>query len=72
MIEVKFSVVTVNDVLEIVNELRHKGYVQGTHFDFEYHHPKQFDWSGDVEYHRYVIFRFYKDELATWFRLTYE
>lgn len=72
MIEVKLNIKEVNDLLEIVADLKNKGYVQGTHYDFEYHHPKELDWSGDVKYHRYVIFRFYKDELATWFRLIYE
>ena len=62
----------VNRVISIVNELREKGYRQGVDFDFEYHPPKYIDWGGDDEYDRYVLFKFYKEELATYFRLMYE
>ena len=72
MIEVKVMDLMPNDVMELVKELRSLGYAQGTHFDFEYHRPKYNDWSGDAEYNRYTIFRFYKEELATWFSLRYE
>ena len=62
----------VNRVISIVNELRLKGYQQGLDFDFEYHPTKYIDWAGDVEYYKYVSFFFYKEELATYFRLMYE
>lgn len=71
MIEVKLLDLMPNDTLEIVRELRQKGYVQGVDFDFEYNKPVYHDWSGDAVYNRYTIFKFYKDELATWFELTY-
>jgi hypothetical protein len=58
-------------VMDIVKELRKQGYIQGTHFDFEYHKPELNDWSGDFVYNRYTIFKFYKEELATWFSLRY-
>lgn len=72
MIEIKVLDWMPAQVMDIVTELRSKGYVQGVDFDFEYHKPKYNDWSGDAVYNRYTLFRFYKDELATWFRLVYE
>ena len=71
MIEVKITDLYPNDIIDIVKELRDQGYVQGIDFDFEYHQPKYLDWAGDVEYNRYTIFKFYKEELATWFNLKY-
>ena len=72
MIEVKLIDKKPNDFLEIVNELRNKGYVQGVDFDFAYHPPKFNDFSGDAVYNRSVVFTFYKEELATWFSLIYQ
>jgi len=72
MIKIKVSNWMPNKVMEVVNDLRSKGYVQGKDFDFEYHKPKHDDWSGNELYNRHTIFTFYKDELATWFRLVYE
>jgi hypothetical protein len=61
-----------NKALEIVQELRSDGYVQGTHFDFEYIPPKADPISGHwVDSKRYTIFTFYVDSLATWFTLKY-
>jgi hypothetical protein len=61
-----------NKALEIVQELRSDGYVQGTHFDFEYIPPKADPISGHwVDSKRYTIFIFYIDSLATWFALRY-
>jgi hypothetical protein len=61
-----------NEVMEIVRELRKKGYLQGIDFDFEYHKPVFNDWSGDNVYNRYTVFKFYKESLATWFTLKYQ
>lgn len=72
MIEIKLFDKMPNDMLELVKELRQLGYVQGRDFDFEYHPPKYNDWAMDAEYNRLTIFRFYKDELATWFELRYK
>jgi hypothetical protein len=60
------------EILEIVKELRASGFVQGVDFDFEYHKPSFNDWSGDAVYNRHTIFVFYKDKLATYFKLKYE
>jgi hypothetical protein len=72
MIEVKLIDTLPNEVIGIVHELKQKGYVQGADFDWEYHKPEFNDWSGDAVYNRYTIFKFYKDELATWFELVYK
>ena len=72
MIEVKILDKLPSEFLEIVRELREKGYVQGIDFDFEYHPPKFDDFSGDAVYNRCVVFKFYKDELATWFSLIHQ
>lgn len=71
MIEVVLNDVMPNDTIEIVRELREKGYVQGVDFDFEYRPPKYTDLSYDPEYNRKTLFMFYKEELATWFMLRY-
>jgi hypothetical protein len=71
MIEVKLVDSMPNEVMDIVRQLKQRGYVQGTDFDWEYHKPEYNDWSGDAVYNRYTIFRFYKEELATWFNLRY-
>lgn len=63
---------TVTRVLEIVHEMKSRGYVMGVDFDFKYNPPKFDNFSGDAVYNRSVEFIFYKDELATWFNLVYE
>lgn len=57
--------------LDVVKELRSKGYVQGVDFDFEYHKPKYSDTSYDLLYNRRTVFTFYTESLATWFSLAY-
>ena len=69
VIEVKLIDKLPSEFLEIVRELKEKGYVQGVDFDFAYHPPKFDDFSGDAVYNRCVVFTFYKEEIATWFNL---
>lgn len=71
MIEVKILDIAVNEITDIVKDCRLKGYVQGSDFDFTYHPPKFDNYSGDAVYNRCVVFTFYKEELATWFKLIY-
>ncbi len=71
MIEVKLIDTMPNEVMDIVRQLKQRGYVQGTDFEWEYHKPEYNDWSGDAVYNRYTMFTFYKEELATWFSLRY-
>ena len=63
-----------NEIMEIVRDLRKKGYLQSIHFDFEYHKPVFNDWHGETAYNRHTIFTFYKESesLATWFTLKYQ
>lgn len=56
--------------MEIVNELRSKGYTQGVDFDFAYYPSVQHRFTGSVN-PPCVIFSFYVEKLATWFSLTY-
>ena len=57
--------------MEVVTELRQKGYVMGVDFEWEYHKPKYDEFSYEAVENRHTIFRFYKDELSTWFELVY-
>ena len=72
MIEVQLIDKFPNEIMDIVKDMRKSGLVQGIDFDFSYHQPK-YDWySGDAVYNRHTTFIFYKEELATYFRLMYE
>lgn len=57
--------------IDIAKELQAKGYVMGIDFDWEYHKPQIIVNEYEGVYNRFTIFRFYKEELATWFSLTY-
>ena len=71
MIEVKIAKRPVTEIMDIVRELREQGLVQGTHFDFAYHH-KSFDpITGHAVEGRHTIFTFYVDKYATLFSLKY-
>ena len=72
MKEVKLLDKMPNEIMDIVKEIRKMGYVQGIHFDFEYHKPEIVLTEYEGVYNRYTIFRFYKDEIATWFSLRYQ
>lgn len=72
MTEIKLLDISVNEIMDIVRDVRLRGYVQGQDFDFEYRPPKFDNFSGDAVYNRCVIFRFYKEELATWFSLMHQ
>ena len=56
------------EAMDLVKELREKGYAQGVDFDFEYHHHESDD-PQDITEQRHTLFTFYKEELATWFSL---
>jgi hypothetical protein len=57
--------------MELVQELRNVGLVQGRDFDFSYT-PESYN-SGIYEAvnPRYVVFKFYVEKWATWFILKY-
>ena len=71
MIEVKILDITVSEIVDLVKDVRLKGYVQGVDFDFAYHPPKFDNFSGEAVDNKCVVFKFYKEELATWFELAY-
>lgn len=66
---VKISDKSPNEILDIVNELRSKGYTQGVDFDFVYHPSISNYLNSEEDQPRYTMFNFYKEELATWFTL---
>lgn len=72
MIEVRIIDKKVNDIIDLVKEIKELGHIQGKDFDFEYHPPKYDDLSMEVVYNRVTVFKFYKEELATWFSLRYQ
>ena len=72
MIEIKLPNMKPDAMMDIVRELRTKGYVQGTDFDFAYHKPEYDLELYSVLYDRYTLFTFYKEELASWFELLYK
>jgi hypothetical protein len=59
------------EVMEIVQELREQGYIQGADFDFEYHAPVQDTFGHEPPTRRYTIFTFYTEKYATLFALKY-
>lgn len=60
---------SVNEIMEIVHELRGQGYVQGVDFDFSYSPHK---WDGfTLTSTRFTKFTFYKEKYATLFALKY-
>lgn len=59
-------------ILDIVKELRDKGYVQGSDFDFAFI-PVEIDNSNyQIIKEKHTVFMFYKEELATWFTLVWQ
>ena len=58
-----------NDALQIVYEMRERGFKQGTDFDFSWHKPIFDNFSYEEQSKGYCDFIFYNENLATWFRL---
>ena len=71
MIEIKILDKMPNEIMEIVRDIRSKGYMQGVDFDFSYYPPRPADLTPDPEYNRCTTFSFYKEEMASWFTLKY-
>lgn len=72
MIKVRIERDNPNDVIELVRELRKRGYTQGIDFDFAFV-PVEID---QKDYHiinkKHTMFMFYKEEIASWFILLYQ
>ena len=61
-----------DEIMELVRELRKKGYAQGIDFDFKFI-PVEIDHkSYQVINKNHTIFIFYKEEIATWFSLVHQ
>jgi len=60
--------------MDVVRIIRDLGYAQGIDFAFEYHPPIFDSYSYDQEpkQDRYVVFSFYKEEIATWFAIKFK
>jgi hypothetical protein len=62
----------INEILDIVEELRSHGLTQGTDFDFEYHQMRHDPISGHLIHKCHTIFTFYgTGESALLFKLKY-
>ncbi len=61
----------VNDIMDIVRELRESGCAQGVDFDFAYQ-PEEWDgFRMEPVKARHTTFTFYTNKWATWFTLKY-
>lgn len=69
MIAIRLFDLKPDEALEIVRELRAKGYKQAIDFDFAHFQAKI---SIDGEERRYTNFMFYNEKLATYFVLRYK
>jgi hypothetical protein len=72
MIEVRIIDKKPNDILDLVKEIKALGHIQGKDFDFEYYPPKYDALSTEAVYNRVTVFKFYTEQLATWFSLRYQ
>lgn len=71
MISVSIYKDSPNRVIDIVQELRDRGYVQGKDFDFAYK-PAVYNNDGYEQVSpKHTEFKFYTEQLATWFALKY-
>ena len=59
----------VNEILDIVKELKTSGLVQGVHFDFAYNQNRWDPMIGDVK--GFTNFTFYEEKYSTLFALKY-
>lgn len=67
MIDVAIEYINPARALEIVQELRDMGWVQGTDFDFAFHQSKWDEMIGEIP--RHTVFTFYNDSNASYFML---
>lgn len=68
MVEIKLFHESPTSIIAIVNEIRDGSYVQGIDFDFFYYPA---DYNGDSFIPKHTIFKFYNEELSSWFTLKY-
>jgi hypothetical protein len=70
MINLKLTI-TAGKSLELVNELRSAGYIQGVDFDFRFYPSIQDRFTGPAK-PSFVLFHFYKESLATYYGLKWQ
>ena len=70
MIDVEIKYISPAKALEIVQELRDMGWVQGVDFDFAFHQGEYDYMNGDVVPKR-TVFTFYNDTNASYFVLRF-
>lgn len=72
MIEVKI-IGDATKGIQLNQELLHKGYMQGVHYDFKYIKSKYDPINGQLVESKHVIFKFHEgyESLGSWFRLKY-
>lgn len=63
-----------NKAIDVVKDMRLKGYTHGEDFDFKYYPPvfNSYAWEDEPIQERKVVFFFYREELASWFELRYK
>lgn len=77
MIEIQIDHCNAVQTMDIVRQLRDRGWIQGSQFDFCYHPAKEsymVEQDGFFEYISpapYAVFRFHEPKLATMFSLQY-
>lgn len=72
MIKIKMYDLGANAALDIVHELRSMDFVINRDFDFEYVPSVWDNFSIEPPNRQHIVFTFYNENLASWFRLKYE
>jgi len=75
MITIKKEGWNPDEVIDAVRYLKNLGYEPQTDFDFKYYPPNTYNMAGfwNEDYiDRYVMFTFYKEELASYFLLRFD
>ena len=62
---------SLDKVLDIVQNLRDEGLMQGVDFDFSWIPENNYGFYNEEQYKKHVIFTFYNNELAMMFALKY-
>ena len=70
-VEIKIHDKTVTEIMEIVQELRKQGLVQGKDFDFSYQPPIWDNFGNKPYVRKHTVFTFYVESHATLFALKY-
>jgi hypothetical protein len=69
MVQIKIYKKNANEILDIVGELRAKGWVQSVDFDFAFNQSSWDSMTGEIP--KYTVFTFYTEKYATMFGLKY-